>query len=141
MKSNTQKVVAFVQAVAALVVVGATRFWAPVCQGKLELATGKKVAMKCFYTDRVSMIIAGLIILAAVLIFISKHEVKKLYFITLVLGVLLFLTYTHIIGVCMNPEMPCNITALWGKAAAVAVSVMSLIGIFVNKETQVPNAE
>lgn len=140
MKDKIQKIVAIVQAVASLVIVGATRFWAPVCQGKLELVSGKKVAMKCFYADRTSMVIAGLIILVTVLIFLSKYEVKKFYFINLVLGVLLFLTYTNIIGVCMNPEMSCNTTAVWGKIVASVVVAMSVVGFFVGSETQIPNA-
>lgn len=139
MKDKLQKAIAVIQAIAASIFVAASRWWAPVCQAKLELASGKKLAMKCFYTGRTSMLIAGLIILVAVLIFIAKHEVKKLYLMNLVLGILLFLTYTHIIGVCMNASMPCNINAVWGKSVAVLVTIMSIVGIFVNKETQLPN--
>lgn len=39
----------------------------------------------------------------------------------------------------MNPSMPCNKTALWGKIAAGVVAICSLFGLFSGKSDQLPS--
>lgn len=139
MKNKTQKIIASIQVLAALILVGATRIWAPVCQHMVELANGNQMPMRCHYADRASMVLAGLIILTALLTWTAQHEQKKFYVQNLVQGVLLFFIYTSIIGICKNPEMPCHVTALWGKGAAIVTPLASVVGLFSGQKGQLPS--
>lgn len=134
-----KKILGIIQIIASLLLIGASRIWAPVCDKKLELVSGKNVNMKCFYADKLGLVLAFLIIVVSILLLMSKVEFKKFYFLNLVLTCLLFLTFTNIIGVCMNPSMPCNKTALWGKIAAGVVAICSLFGLFSGKSDQLPS--
>lgn len=133
------KMLAAIQVLAALVIMGAMRFWAPVCQKMLTLENGKEVHMKCFYTDRVGMILAALVILVAIIMILSKRPHKAFYVINLALGAFIFLSFTSIIGVCMNPEMSCNTTKIWAYVTSVIIMMASLIGIFSGRDGQIPS--
>ena len=134
-----KKILGIIQIIASLLLIGGSRIWAPVCDKKLELVSGKKVNMKCFYADKLGLVLAVLIIVVSILLLMSKVEFKKFYFLNLVLACLLFLTFTNIIGVCMNPSMPCNRTALRGKIAAGIIALCSLIGLLSGKKDQLPS--
>ena len=139
MKTKLTNVLIGLQAAAALVMVGAIKIWAPVCGKMLELVSGKEVPMKCHWAGQAAMVVAAVILVTAVMAFLSKTEYKKFAVINAVAAVLLFLVFTSIIGVCASKEMSCQATALWGKGVA-AVTLLSSIGMLLGgKDGQVPD--
>jgi hypothetical protein len=58
--------------------------------------------------------------------------------VTAVAGVLLFMVFTSLIGVCASAEMRCQATKLWGIGAAVVIVGASVINLISGKEGQVP---
>lgn len=133
------KILAVIQGICALLMMGAQRFWAPVCQKMLTLENGKQVHMKCFYADRVGMILAGIILAIAIVIFLVKKPHRLVFLLSVVVGALLILSFTNIIGVCMNPEMPCNATKGWAIGTGIVVILTGLIGLFAGRESQIPS--
>ena len=70
--------------------------------------------------------------------FLAKIEFKGLMLVTAVAGVILFLVFTSLIGVCANEEMRCNVTRLWGMGAATITVAASLINLLSGREGQIP---
>lgn len=133
------KIIAWIHLIAALLMMGALRVWAPVCQKLLTLESGKQVPMKCFYTDRVGMILAGVLLVLALILFWVKRPHRSIYVLSIVLGALLILSYTSIIGVCMNPAMPCHTAKLWAIGIGVVVILAGCVGLFAGREGQLPS--
>jgi hypothetical protein len=127
-----------IQAVSALCVIGALKLWAPVCGKMLELANGNQVPMKCHWAGQAAIAICVIILVAAVAALLVKKDYKGLMIVTAVAGVMLFLVFTNLIGVCANEEMRCNITKIWGMGAAGIVIATSLINLISGKEGQIP---
>lgn len=138
MKTKISTMIAFVQAAIALAVMGAVRIWAPVCQKMLTLQSGKEVHMKCFYTDRASMGFAAILLVCALILALAKKDFRIIQVISFVTALILFLTATKVIGVCMNPEMPCNQTQTWLKILAGASMALSAVDLFAGKGNQLP---
>ena len=84
--------------------------------------------------DYISIIILAVAIVAL----LSKKGYRNLMIVNAVAGVVLFLVFTKLIGVCASEEMRCQITKLWGMGCAAAVTVSSLIDLVSGKEGQVP---
>ena len=127
-----------IQAVSALCVIGALKLWAPVCGKMLELANGNQVPMKCHWAGQAAIAICVIILVAAVAALLVKKDYKGLMIVTAVAGVMLFLVFTNLIGVCANEEMRCNITKIWGMGAAGIVIAASIINLISGKEGQIP---
>ena len=127
-----------IQAVSALCVIGALKLWAPVCGKMLELANGNQVPMKCHWAGQAAIAICVIILVAAVAALLVKKDYKGLMIVTAVAGVMLFLVFTNLIGVCANEEMRCNITKIWGMGAAGIVIATSIINLISGKEGQIP---
>ena len=127
-----------IQAVSALCVIGALKLWAPVCGKMLELANGNQVPMKCHWAGQAAIAICVIILAAAVVALLVKKDYKGLMIVTAVAGVMLFLVFTNLIGVCANEEMRCNITKIWGMGAAGIVIATSIINLISGKEGQIP---
>ena len=106
----------------------------PVCQGLLELANGKTVQMRCFWTARAETLLGGLILLTGLVIaFVTSAEARRrLNHTVILLGLATILTPLYIIPTCANPDMACNVgarpawlilggltllTGLWGSRA------------------------
>lgn len=83
----------------------------PVCQGLLELASGKQVPMRCFWTARAEMVMGGLILLAGLMLaFIGSAEGRRrLSHQIAFLGLATILIPLFIIPTCDNPDMACNV--------------------------------
>jgi len=139
MKTNLNKVMIALQAAAALCVIGAVKIWAPVCGKMLELANGNQVPMKCHWAGQAALAVSAIILVAAVMAFLAKKEYKGLMVVTAVSGVVLFLIFTSLIGVCASETMSCQTTKVWGMAAAGVTAVTSLINLLSGKEGQIPN--
>lgn len=138
MKTTMNKIMIVIQAVSALCVIGALKLWAPVCGKMLELANGNQVPMKCHWAGQAAIAICVIILVAAVAALLVKKDYKGLMIVTAVAGVMLFLVFTNLIGVCANEEMRCNITKIWGMGAAGIVIAASIINLISGKEGQIP---
>ena len=138
MKTTMNKVMIALQALAAVLLLGAVKFWAPVCGKMLELANGNQVPMKCHWASQAAITVSVIIIAAAVMALLAKKEYKGLMVVNAVAAVLLFMVFTSLIGVCASAEMRCQTTKIWGIGAAAVVFATSLINLLSGKEGQVP---
>ena len=139
MKTTMNKIMIALQALAAVLLIGAIKIWAPVCGKMLELVSGKQVPMKCHWAGQAGMAVAAIILIAAAIALLAKKEYKGFMVITAVCGALLFMIFaTSFIGVCASAEMRCQVTKIWGMGAAVITVATSLINLLSGKEGQVP---
>ena len=139
MKNKMNKIMIALQALAAVLLIGAIKIWAPVCGKMLELVSGKQVPMKCHWAGQAAIAVSVIILAVAVMAFLAKKEYKGLMVANAVAGVILFLIFTNtLIGVCASTEMRCQVTKVWGMGAAAVTFVTSLINLLSGKEGQVP---
>jgi len=138
MKTTMNKILIGLQALAALCVLGAVKFWAPVCGKLLDLANGNQVPMKCHWAGQAAIAVSVIILIAAVMALLAKKEYKGLMVVTAVAGVLLFMVFTSLVGVCASAEMRCQTTKIWGMIASGITVATSLINLLSGKEGQVP---
>ena len=139
MKTNLNKIMIALQALAAALLIGAIKIWAPVCGKMLETTTGKQVPMKCHWAGQAGLAIAIVILAAALMALLAKKEYKGLMVVTAVCAVLLFMVFaTGFIGVCASETMRCQTTKVWGMGAAAVTVAASLINLLSGKEGQVP---
>ena len=138
MKTTTNKVMIILQALAAAAMLGAIKIWAPVCGKMLELVSGKEVPMKCHWAGQAAIAISLIILAAAVMALLAKKEYKGLMVVNAACGVVLFLVFTSLIGVCASAQMRCQTTKIWGIAAAAVTVIASVIDLLSGKEGQVP---
>ena len=139
MKTNLNKIMIALQALAAACMIGAIKIWAPVCGKMLELVSGKEVPMKCHWAGQAAIAVSIIIIAVAVMAFLAKQDYKSLMVVNAVAAVILFLVFTNtLVGVCASADMRCNVTKVWGMGAAAVVFASSLINLLSGKEGQVP---
>ena len=138
MKTKLSNILIGLQAAAALCVLGAVKLWAPVCGKMLTLESGKEVPMKCHWAGQAAIALSIILLVCAVVAFLAQRDHKKLMIVTAVTAVMLFLTFTSLIGVCASDTMRCQTTALWGKIAAAVAFAASLVELFSGKEGQIP---
>ena len=139
MKTNLNKIMIALQALAAVCMIGAVKIWAPVCGKMLELVSGKTVPMKCHWAGQAAIAISAIILVAAVIALLTKKDFKSLMIVTAVAGVMLFLVFNNsLIGVCASAEMRCQTTKVWGLICSGTVFATSLINLLSGKEGQVP---
>ena len=138
MKTTMNKILIGLQALAASVLIGAIKIWAPVCGKMLELANGNQVPMKCHWAGQAAIAISVIILVTAVMALLAKKEYKGLMVVNAVAAVILFLVFTSLIGVCASETMRCQVTKIWGIGAATAIFGTSLINLLSGKEGQVP---
>ena len=130
-----------VQAGAALCVLGAIQFWAPVCDKVLVLQSGKVTNMKCFYAGRAGMALAVLLLVAAVVVLLSKKDHKKVQLVLITGAVLLFLVFTRLIGVCSGSAMEamaCETTEVWAKGGAAVILLAAVADLLSGREGRLP---
>lgn len=139
MKTTMNKILIILQAASALCLVGAIKLWAPVCGKMLDLANGSRVSMKCHWAGQAAIAVAVIILAAALMALLAKKEYKGLMVVNAVAGVVLFLVFTGLIGVCANADMRCNVTKLWGLGAAAVTAAASLINLLSGREGQIPD--
>ena len=139
MNHKMTKIIAIIQAIAALCAAGAVKIWAPVCTGMLTLESGKETFMKCHYTGQAAIAVAVILFAAAVVLFFSKDCPKSIEVISIVSAIMLFLLFTTLIGICANSEMQCHRTALWCEGAAIVTVVTGLIVLLSGKKGQIPD--
>ena len=139
MKTTMNKIMIALQALAAALLIGAIKIWAPVCGKMLDLANGNQTHMKCHWAGQAGLAVAVILLVAALMALLAKKEYKGLMVITAVCGVLLFMVFaTGFIGVCASETMRCQVTKGWGIGAAALTFAASLINLLSGKEGQVP---
>ena len=138
MKTKLNNILIAIQALAAIVMVAAIKIWAPVCGKMLELVSGKTVPMKCHWAGQAAIAVSVIILAAAIMALLAKKEYKGLMAVNAVAGVILFLVFTSLIGVCASEEMRCQTTRLWGMGCAAVTCATALVNLFSGKEGQVP---
>ena len=139
MKTTMNKIMIALQALAAVLLIGAIKIWAPVCGKMLDLANGNQTHMKCYWAGQAGFAVAVILLIAAVMALLAKKEYKGFMFVTAVCGALLFMIFaTSFIGVCASETMRCQITKVWGIGAAAVSFAASLINLLSGKEGQVP---
>jgi len=139
MKTTMNKILIVMQALAAAVLLGAIKIWAPVCGKLLDLANGNQVPMKCHWAGQAAIAICVIILAAAIMALLARKEYKGLMVVNAVAAVVLFLVFTSLIGVCASETMRCQVTKVWGIGDAAVVFGTSLINLLSGKEGQVPN--
>ena len=80
-------------------------------QGRhLTLENGKEIPMKCHWTGKAEVALAGPMFLTGSLLAINKRKetLRNLSLLGGVLGIFVILLPTKLIGVCGNPDMICN---------------------------------
>ena len=138
MKTKLNNILIAIQALAAIVMVAAIKIWAPVCGKMLETTAGKTVPMKCHWAGQAAIAVSIIILAAAIAALLAKKEYKGLMLVNAVAGVVLFLVFTSLIGVCASEEMRCQTTKLWGMGCAAVTCATALVNLFSGKEGQVP---
>ena len=138
MKTKVSNVFIAIQALAAVVMVAALKIWAPVCGKMLETSAGKQVPMKCHWAGQAAIAVCIIILAVAIVALLTKKNYKALMVVNAVAGVVLFLVFTKLIGVCASEEMRCQITKLWGMGCAAAVTISALVDLVTGKEGQIP---
>ncbi len=104
------KTVAAVLVALGLVTMIVPSFLTCAAHGKaIQLPGGGTVPMKCLWTARAEMGVgAALLVVGAFLFFSRGSESRRfLPILALILGILITLFPTALIGVCVNPDMPC----------------------------------
>ena len=139
MKTKMSNILIAIQMAAAACMVGAVKIWAPVCGKMLELTSGKQVPMKCHWAGQAAIAVSVIILAAALVALLTRKEYKGLMVVNAVAGVVLFLVFTSLIGVCASEEMRCQITKLWGMGCAAVVCATSVINLLSGKEGQIPD--
>lgn len=132
----SKKIIAGIEIVVAIIMWLVVTKISPVCGGMLELASGKQVHMKCYYTAVVFVFIAVALLINGILSLFVKASVAS-GIMTVVLAVLVFATLNDSvgIGICANPEMACQMTAPIVKVcAAVEVLCGTIYAVFASKE-------
>ena len=124
-------IIAGVEALVAIFMWVAVTRIAPVCSGMLELVSGKQVHMKCYYTAVVFVFVAVLLLVNAIVaIFAKPSLVSGVMTIALAAVVFVVLNDSIGIGICVNPDMACHMTAPFAKVSATVEIICGLVYIF-----------
>ena len=139
MKTKMSNVLIALQLIAAAVMVGAIKIWAPVCGKMLELVSGKQVPMKCHWAGQAALAVCAIIAVCALVALLTKKGHRGLMVVNAASAVMLLLVFTKLIGVCASTEMRCQTTKLWGMGVAAVVLITSLVELISGKEGQIPD--
>jgi hypothetical protein len=122
----------------AFVLIGANLFWAPVCQGHMQMMSGNEAPMRCFYTGRTSIILALLIIVMGIED-VWHNKISSLTFIGMGIALFLLPDSSWGIGVCKKEGMACAETALWIKGTGLVAGLYGIVTLFNKGVVQVPS--
>lgn len=138
---NSQKLSGGLTVLAALLILTADKFFAPVCSGTLKLENGGECMMRCHYYG-ISLFLFGLLLLTEAILLCFKQQDFKLPVLIIITSILILLLNNSSIGtgICPKAEMMCHKTALWGRIGALIAIIGALIKLFSNK-SQMPQAD
>lgn len=104
------KIIAIVLIVAGVVTIFVPSFYTCAAHGKsIQLPGGKSIPMKCLWTARAEIGMGVLLLAVGIFLFISRKLESRRFLsvLVLILGIFVLLLPTTLIGVCINPDMPC----------------------------------
>lgn len=104
------KIIAVVIIVSGLVTIFVPSFYTCQAHGKaIQLPGGKSIPMKCLWTARAEIGMGVLLLAVGIFLFISRtlESRRVLSVLVLILGIFVLLLPTTLIGICINPDMPC----------------------------------
>ncbi len=127
--------------IASFILIGATKFFAPVCGKTLKLENGGECFMRCHYYGIVLLLFGILLLAEAILTLIGKQDFK-LPILIIVTAILILLLSNETIGtgICGNSEMMCHKTALFGRIGAILTILAGILGLIKGK-SKIPQAE
>jgi hypothetical protein len=134
------KIIGAILIVLALVVAIAPMFTDCQSQGKaIVLENGKTVAMKCHWSGVAELTVAIPLFVLGVMGVINRNSLVARYLsiLGIILGIIIILIPTNLIGVCANPDMICSsvmrpILILCG----ILVVIVSSIGLWISIKSQ-----
>lgn len=109
-------------------------------QGRsLELANGKTVPMKCHWTGIAEIGVAIPLGLVGIFDIVSKRKetFNVLSTMGVVLGALVILFPTVLIGVCANPDMLCNMIMKPGLVLLGSLAILASLVVFISSRKMV----
>jgi hypothetical protein len=106
------KIIAIVLIVSGLVTIFVPSFYTCQAYGKaIQLPGGKSIPMRCLWTARAEIGMGVLLLIVGIFLFVSRTLESKRFLsvLVLILGIFILLLPTTLIGICLNPDMPCVI--------------------------------
>ncbi len=112
--SNAGKALGAVVVVLGVIVAIGPHYIFPVCQyfGQLvTTAAGTTIPMKCFWTAQAEVGLGALTVIAGLLLILSKQQETRrmLGVVAGSVGILVLLTPTNLIGMCVSTDHPCRV--------------------------------
>ena len=99
----------------------------------LTLENGRQVPMKCYWTARASLAVAVPLLAVGLLIAFSrqKETLRALALVGAILGTMVILLPTRLIGVCQHPGASCNLVMkpalIFAGSLVIGVSLVGLV--------------
>lgn len=131
MENKKSMIIAVVEAIHAIALILTVKVFAPVCTGMVETAAGKQIPMRCHYTSQ-ALVFLGIILLVNALVYAVRKEAVTSGVIAVVASILAILSLSSTLGmgVCMNPEMACNLTAPIVKVVGAIGVLIGIVSIY-----------
>ncbi len=134
-----EKIIPIIQTVLALAIIGAEKIWAPVCTGLLDLANGNQTHMKCWFSSQAVLMIAlVLIAIIVTMFFVEASSRKKIQIAAITAAIIMPLTFTKVIGMCMMEGMACHSTSMWVIVLSAVIAVLGITDILKGGRNQIP---
>lgn len=103
---------------------------APVCNGLVELKTGKMTFMRCHYTGQAELVLGALLLAVGLILLIPKIEKRWLGAVITFIGLaMILIPQDWAIGICAKDTMACHTTAYWIYAEGILTMILG-IGIW-----------
>jgi hypothetical protein len=99
----------------------------------LTLENGRQVPMKCYWTAQASLAVAVPLLVVGLLIAFSrqKETLRALTLVGAILGTMVILLPTRLIGVCQHPGASCNLVMkpalIFAGSLVIGVSLVGLV--------------
>lgn len=131
MESKKSMIIAVVEAIHAIALILTVKVFAAVCTGMVETAAGKQIPMRCHYTSQ-ALVFLGIILLVNALVYAVRKEAVTSGVIAAIASILAILSLSSTLGmgVCMNPEMACNLTAPIVKVVGAIGVLIGIVSIY-----------
>ena len=131
MESKKSMIIAVIEAIHAIALILTVKVFAPVCTGMVETAAGKQIPMRCHYTSQ-ALVFLGIILLVNALVYAVRKEAVTSGVIAAIASILAILSLSSTLGmgVCMNPEMACNLTAPIVKVVGAIGVLIGIVSIY-----------
>lgn len=101
---------------------------APVCDGLVELKTGKMTFMRCHYTGQAELVLGALLLGVGLILLIPKIEKRWLGAVVAIIGLaVVLIPQDWAIGICAKDTMACHTTAHWVYAEGILTMVLGIV--------------